>query len=60
MIYVVSIFVNCVVSIFVFYDLCCFYFVFCDLCYFSLRISLFLPFVYKCKNHCHRLETQLQ
>jgi hypothetical protein len=34
--------------------------VLCDLHCFSLFILLFLPFVYKCKNHCHRMATQLQ
>ena len=35
-------------------------FVFCDLNYFSLRILLFVPFVQKCRDHCQRVETQLQ
>jgi len=37
-----------------------FYFVFCCLHCFSLCILLFLPFVYKCKDQCHRVETILR
>jgi hypothetical protein len=45
------------VLFYTFYFLFC---VFCDLCCFTLCIYLFLPFVYKCKDHCHKTETQLQ
>jgi len=43
-----------------FYMLCFPICVLCDLYCFSLCILLFLPFVYKSKNHCHRMATQLQ
>ena len=44
-----------------FFCMFCFLFcVFCNLYCFSLCVLLCFPFVSKCKDHCHRMETQLQ
>jgi hypothetical protein len=38
------------------YYMSCFLFcVYCDLCCFSLSTFLLLPFVHKCKDHCHQV-----
>jgi hypothetical protein len=42
------------------YTFCLLFCVFWNLYCFSLCIILFLPFVYKCKDHFYRVEIQLQ
>ena len=45
---------------FYFFMSCLLLCVFCHLYYCSLRIFLFLPFLYKFKDHCQLVETRLQ